>query len=513
MLDRARPGTAPEGAAARFFAAIDRHPVPLVVAVVALNLVLKLRFVGRPSLWLDEAVTIFYGQQSWHEIVRFSAHDQNPPLYYLLAGAWIRLLGDSEAAVRSLSALLSAATGGAIAVFARRFLDVRAAIVASLLFATSRVHLLYAQEARTYALVSLLVVVSFHLFLALFDRRPERRPTGSPKLIAAALTMVNTLLLYAHYLTVWALGVQILVACLLARRAAKPFRLFLLSQLGVAVLLFPWLRFAIANIPAPGAFWLAPPAWIDLVRLAKQLAGSWQLLLVDLALIVAAVVLALLGRRVDRPALEPAVLALLVAWSFLPIAADFAVAAFTPIFLARYLLYCSIGEMLLVSYLISTAPVDDTVRCAVALPAVLFAATQLDLHPPKPHDWRAAVAAVREERTPGSLVVLSPGWQSTPFAYYFDLAAFRDHAATIRRLSAARVLPAELADDVDPRALEPIDRLILVRELNSRLDARRLVERLGSRDDDLTVERSFAGIEVRVYRLRSPPAESAAVSP
>ena len=502
-----------EKALSSLFAAIDRHIVLYACAMVGLNLAIKLAYVGRSSLWLDEAVTIFYGQESWRELVRFSTHDQNPPLYYLLAASWIRLFGTSEAAVRSLSALLSAATAGAIALFARRFLDVRAAVVASLLFSASSAHLFYAQEARTYALVSLLVVTSFALFLSLLDPRPERRSAGPAKLTAAGLGTVNTLLVYAHYLTVWVLGVELLFACLLARRAAPAFRLFLLSQLGVAVLLLPWLRFVIANLPVAGSYWLERPTWLDLARLARQFAGGWQLLVAGAALFAAAVALALLARRGDEPAPEPTVLALLAAWSLLPIAADFAAAFFTPIFYPRYVLYCSIGQMLLVSYLISTAPVRDAVRSAVVLPVLLFAAARLDLHPAKLHDWRAAAAEVRELQTSRSLIVLSPSCQHMPFAYYFDPAAFRDPSATIRRLEAARVLPADRAEDVDVRALEPIDRLILVRELTSALDTEQLLARLGAREDELAAERSVTGIEIREYQPRARAAESLAGAP
>jgi hypothetical protein len=100
-----------------------------------------------------------------------------------------------------------------------------------------------------------------------------------------------------------------------------------------------------------------------------------------------------------------------------------------------------------------------------------------------------------------------------PFAYYFDPAAFRDPSATIRRLEAARVLPADRAEEVDVRALEPIDRLIVVRELTSGLDTERLLARLGAREDELAGERSVAGIKIREYPRRARAAESLAGAP
>lgn len=503
MLGRTRVRSALEGAAAKLFATIDRHPALFAGGIVALNLVIKLRFIDRPSLWLDEALTIFRGQRPMAAMVDYSLHDQNPPGYFLLASLWIRLFGISEAAVRSLSALCSAATAGAIAIFARRFLNSQAAVFAALLFTTSQIHLYYAQEARTYALVSLLCVLSFHLYLALFEPSVAPRRTRPAWRDAAGLALVNALMFYAHYLTAWILVVELLVAGLLARRNPPALKIYLTSQLGTALLVLPWLRFAVANMPQQGAYWLGRPTLDDLWRLLRHFAGNGLLLRIDLALLAAGSCLLAWGlRRRSSPA-DPLKVALLVAWAAIPIAADYAVAWLTPVFTDRYVLYSSIGLILLIAYLLSVVPIGAPARCAVALALTVLAWSRLDLGPPKLQDWRAAVAAVERERDAASAVVIAPAFLRIPFAYYFDREAFRDFAAITQRLEHERVFPVDRAREIDFARLGPVSKLIVLQPWHRALEPRDLLRPLGEWNYPLAARKSFQGLDLLVYRRRA----------
>ena len=65
---------------------------------------LLLRFWTRSGLWLDEALTVDIARLPLHEIPNALKHDGAPPLYYYLLHFWIVLFGQSNDAVRSLSA-------------------------------------------------------------------------------------------------------------------------------------------------------------------------------------------------------------------------------------------------------------------------------------------------------------------------------------------------------------------------------------------------------------------------
>ena len=102
--------------------------------------------------------------------------ESTPPLYYLLAFAWTKLFGTSEVAIRSLSALIGTATVPLAFATARRLVEERAALVAAGLVAVNPILVWYSQEARAYALLVLLTVVSLGAF-AVACRRPSVTPT------------------------------------------------------------------------------------------------------------------------------------------------------------------------------------------------------------------------------------------------------------------------------------------------------------------------------------------------
>ena len=113
---------------------------------------------GDDALWFDEAYSFWFSSQSlsdlWTIIPTIEPH---PPLYYTGLKFW-RVFGDSEAALRSLSVLFSAATVPAIIIFGRLAGSstdgAKGAWIgygAALLFALSPLHIAFAQQARPYA--------------------------------------------------------------------------------------------------------------------------------------------------------------------------------------------------------------------------------------------------------------------------------------------------------------------------------------------------------------------------
>src|SRR5271165_5549902 len=83
--------------------------IPAIVsgAAVAGGIALRWSGLGRKSLWLDEGYTAWVVSNPWQQIVRIISVDTAPPLYYLLLRGWTQLFGFSEAALRSMSALMA----------------------------------------------------------------------------------------------------------------------------------------------------------------------------------------------------------------------------------------------------------------------------------------------------------------------------------------------------------------------------------------------------------------------
>ncbi|AFZ25867.1 putative membrane protein [Cylindrospermum stagnale PCC 7417] len=86
---------------------------------------------------------------------------QHPPAYYLITWFWVQWFGNSVAAFRSLSALLSLLALPCIYWLCRELFDsFLTAWIAVALIAISPFHILYAQEAREYSLWTVTILLS-----------------------------------------------------------------------------------------------------------------------------------------------------------------------------------------------------------------------------------------------------------------------------------------------------------------------------------------------------------------
>ena len=84
----------------------------LLVIILALAFGLRLAGLGRQSLWYDEGVSAYLTTLPVGEMLRWTAEDIQPPLYYALLAGWTQLFGRSEAALRWPSVLFSLLTVG-----------------------------------------------------------------------------------------------------------------------------------------------------------------------------------------------------------------------------------------------------------------------------------------------------------------------------------------------------------------------------------------------------------------
>ena len=75
------------------------------------------------SLWRDEAFSVMLARHSLLDIVRLSAGDFTPPLYYILLHVWMTFFGSSEIAVRLLSFVFHIATAVAGFIITRQFIQ------------------------------------------------------------------------------------------------------------------------------------------------------------------------------------------------------------------------------------------------------------------------------------------------------------------------------------------------------------------------------------------------------
>lgn len=182
---------------------------------------------------------------------------QHPPLYFVLTRWWMRLLGDSVVSTRSLSVAFSLLTlpvmyGLSLELFASPL----AARLSMLLLAVSPFDILFAQLARQYSLLTLLIVLSSWLLLRM---RRSNRPLWFRW---GAYVLASTAGLYTQPffgLTLFAHGSYVLSRQLLiapsrlgwGHEASQQPRSIIgsyLTAIGVIMLLFaPWAWVIVSN--------------------------------------------------------------------------------------------------------------------------------------------------------------------------------------------------------------------------------------------------------------------------
>jgi len=188
---------------------VARVPRKISFAMIALGFIailcalLRFYHLGAASLWSDEIFSRYYLDVfGLHYVLTDGlSTETNPPTYYLLLRGWMSLFGDSEVALRSLSAAASILCVPVTFLLGRELGGKSRGLAGALLFALCPASLYFAQETRAYALFMLVSTVV--LWAAAVYQRDSRSVKATAFYLLSA-----TLCLYLH-----ATGLLLVVAC------------------------------------------------------------------------------------------------------------------------------------------------------------------------------------------------------------------------------------------------------------------------------------------------------------
>ena len=142
----------------------DRYASWILAAIMLVALVTRIADLGAASLWLDEIWSIGIARLPWRTFFwTVQNQDPNMSVYYALLHVWLNL-GDGEFAVRSLSVAAGVATIPAVYILGARLFDREVGLIAGALLAVNAFHVQWSQETRSYALLVLLLTLSFIYF-------------------------------------------------------------------------------------------------------------------------------------------------------------------------------------------------------------------------------------------------------------------------------------------------------------------------------------------------------------
>jgi mannosyltransferase len=390
-------------------------------ALTILALALDLHALGAKSLDFDESVSVDHARRGlgalWSVV---SGGDPNMGLYYVLLHGWVRVFGETETAVRALSAISAAAAIPVVALLGARLFGRRAGLIAGLLAAVDAMLVQYAQTARSYGLLVLLVSLSSYLFVLELERpSPTRR---------AAYVAVTALAVYAHYFAAFVVLVQLLTLIATRRRAALR-QEWVAAGVALGVLCVPAVVFAATS--GTGLAWLGSPSLHDLVNLPVVFAGGSA---VAAALLVALGCYAILAWRDDPSWWRVGFVAV---WFTLPVLLAFLVSLVKPIFVTNYLIITLPAFVLLAAAGLARLPSRPAAAVVLGLIVVLSAGRL-------PHwydfgsleDYRAPGRYIAASMRPGDRIAYDPAYAGAGIEFY-ERAAGTSGPAVIHLRSGA----------------------------------------------------------------------------
>ncbi|RMF79262.1 MAG: hypothetical protein D6737_12025 [Chloroflexi bacterium] len=222
-----------------------------VAVIIILLLATGVRFhqLGAQSLWNDEGNSYVQAIRSFGDIADHAGRDIHPPGYYWALAAWRLPIGQTEFALRALSAFAGVLTVAFVFALGKRLRGQIAAIAAAMFVALNTFSIFYAQETRMYSLLALWAVASMWALTGFVYYRSHRW--------ALALALCNLAGLWTQYvypLVMVAQGVMIVGWLLSHWRGADRqsvitlLRLYLLAN-GISIVLYlPWLPTALRQV-------------------------------------------------------------------------------------------------------------------------------------------------------------------------------------------------------------------------------------------------------------------------
>ena len=299
------------------------------LVLLAVAAVLRVWFVGKTDLGYDEGFSLYMALQSVPDLVRMLCQGDNPPLWELLLHYWVKAFGISEVAIRSLSLIFSALTIIPIYLAGEKYLHRFAGLAASLCYCFSTFSIYMAHECRVYSLIGCCTAFSLLLFIS-----SVHQPKPFKFIL---LTLVNLMLMYGHYLSVWVIVMEFLIALSIRpirKRIWKPYMLHAAALILLFAPMFPVLftRFFDSGIHGT---WIAkttsPEALYDLL---------WRMCNVPVTTVLAIGILAATFitfiYRVSRKKCEFSDTTVISLLWLVPLLASFMLSFFTGFFLDRY---------------------------------------------------------------------------------------------------------------------------------------------------------------------------------
>jgi mannosyltransferase len=460
------------------------------VLVGATSAALSAYHISRRPIWNDEGVSIGMAtmpMSSWLVALR---HEPNMVLYYAALRVWM-LFGQSEAAIRSLSAIAAVTSVLLLFVLLRRLFRTPEALLGSALLATNGCFIRYAQEARSYALLTMVVVAAMIAFTG-WVRNSSRGGMVLFVLLSAAA-------FYLQVLSVLVFGAAMITAFVSPVRKGIPYALLLYG-----ILTAPMLRLTLRGHELLS--WIPFPRWSDLTDSANDYCGHAGEVVAAVYLFILIAFTILICQRVMR---REGVWAwvLLLLWCVMPAAVMLGMTLFGhPLFVVRFVLMSLPALTAVVAVVVCRLPCKYSAVAATALICTsLYGEFKWSQEHDETDDMRSVTEYIGTQARATDAVVVYWPQSAFSYQYYANRSSLRQLPLAFPLMQFPESVTVAHNDAIDRDVLRQSDRVWFIVDTLGKdgADAAFLANSIKEDFPLVADERDFVGFSVTV-RNRAP---------
>lgn len=402
---------------------IAKYKFLIAFLIFACYLALSMFKIGQNSLWYDEIYSIDVAKESIKDIIKnYFKEDVNPPLYLIILHYWMNLFGESETALRSLSAVSASIASAVFFLFANRFFNWQTAIFSVFLFFASNEIYYYSEEGRTYGLIILSCTLSLYVFMSFIE---------NPTLITALLLgILNSIIFHLHTIASLFFVAQLILIFLLAFNKNKNQISFLgYSLKHILYYLISWVVFGLFFLiwqerffelisQKKGGFWLAKPSIEEFYKCLYEFHNSKELFFVSIGLFLISLVFIIFFKKYREQGFNyKLILFSLTIGPFLMCLNYFISIHSTPVFLKRYILFTLLGFILSYAYVFSMIKINLKMKFSLFFVLVIFLVNKMSFPRESWYDFEEGVKLLKTVE--GKRTYISTDMPAL-YAYYLD---------------------------------------------------------------------------------------------
>lgn len=430
----------------------------LMLLLVTLAFVIRVLYITADPIANDEPFTLFNSQKSISDLNHLFANENNPPLHFYLLHFWMKLFGASAFSVRILSVIFGSLTVIPIYKIGEEFFSRKVAIITALIFIFSNIHIQESHDARVYTILVFLVALSYYFFLRIL-----KFPNNFWLNVGYITSLV--LMLYAHYISGVVLFSQFITVLFLKKEKWKKLKTIFFLQLISVIAFLPFLKVFLYRIgqTTQNESWVPKPS-IDALFIVLRQFFNQPVVAVAAIIAFVGVLIITISKKINTG--EKPLVSILT-WFLTPYFLVFLVSFYSSLFLAKYIMFASIGFYFIVAVFWDFIASKSKYQFVIlAIPVALSAITaNANISTSRRPDL--LVEQVKQIMTDESIVYVCPKWEVPTFCYYYNQSIFKDYNNTEERLNEENIFFIYTSAEVEKAEVESFQKVIIVDNHNS----------------------------------------------